>query len=359
MERGNNDYYHPVEISTYHQKQFFEQEESRQYYHSRISSSHFDCHLNNNFNNQQPQQYSYPSQTQDYHSQLKSTFDDNILSENSQHIPIFQSSSRTQNHHAQIISFKRQMITSPNTPPLTPPRHHRPFKRRSSSTLVIKKSDGAMVSLLNDDDESTLSPTSLLSDDESVFSSVSSCGCSDDGLVSHIHSPQRQQRLPSNPSLTNANVNKRKYICQHPDCGKSFTTRIHTGEKNFSCLMPGCTSKFSRQDNMMQHYRTHLSSKSRRGSKAGIHTPPPPQTSCPDIDEPQSKRVRCTPTPHHSPMTNLPSVRSIFQEPIHLPPINSMMSSSLPHSSSHHHIRSGRIDNINNSVGMTNYVSIM
>ncbi|KAI8049235.1 hypothetical protein BDF22DRAFT_611025, partial [Syncephalis plumigaleata] len=50
-------------------------------------------------------------------------------------------------------------------------------------------------------------------------------------------------------------------------CDKSFTTsghlarhnRIHTGEKNFHCPMEGCTSRFSRQDNMMQHYRTHLS----------------------------------------------------------------------------------------------------
>ncbi|KAL9538673.1 hypothetical protein MBANPS3_010756 [Mucor bainieri] len=40
--------------------------------------------------------------------------------------------------------------------------------------------------------------------------------------------------------------------------------RIHTGEKNFHCLHPGCPSRFSRQDNMMQHYRTHLSQKLRR-----------------------------------------------------------------------------------------------
>ena len=33
--------------------------------------------------------------------------------------------------------------------------------------------------------------------------------------------------------------------------------------------MRGCPSRFSRQDNMMQHYRTHTSSKSRRGSKTG------------------------------------------------------------------------------------------
>lgn len=42
--------------------------------------------------------------------------------------------------------------------------------------------------------------------------------------------------------------------------------RIHTGEKNFHCLHPGCPSRFSRQDNMMQHYRTHLSQKARRNT---------------------------------------------------------------------------------------------
>lgn len=45
--------------------------------------------------------------------------------------------------------------------------------------------------------------------------------------------------------------------------------RIHTGEKNFPCLFPGCQSRFSRQDNMMQHYRTHMSPKSRRSQKRG------------------------------------------------------------------------------------------
>lgn len=43
--------------------------------------------------------------------------------------------------------------------------------------------------------------------------------------------------------------------------------RIHTGEKNFPCLFPGCQSRFSRQDNMMQHYRTHMSPKSRKSTK--------------------------------------------------------------------------------------------
>ncbi|PKC70479.1 hypothetical protein RhiirA1_318301, partial [Rhizophagus irregularis] len=60
--------------------------------------------------------------------------------------------------------------------------------------------------------------------------------------------------------------------------------RIHTGEKNFQCLMPGCTSKFSRQDNMMQHYRTHLSVKSRRVVL------PPIRTLAPPILSPQSMK---------------------------------------------------------------------
>jgi uncharacterized Zn-finger protein len=50
---------------------------------------------------------------------------------------------------------------------------------------------------------------------------------------------------------------KRRYECA--TCGKTFTTsghvarhnRIHTGEKNFQCPEPGCSLRFSRQDNCM------------------------------------------------------------------------------------------------------------
>ncbi|KAI9253554.1 hypothetical protein BY458DRAFT_521816 [Sporodiniella umbellata] len=80
---------------------------------------------------------------------------------------------------------------------------------------------------------------------------------------------------------------KRKYHCT--ECPKSFTTsghlarhfRIHTGEKNFFCLYPGCHSRFSRQDNMMQHYRTHTSSKSRRNRYYYYNHPNPYLTSAP------------------------------------------------------------------------------
>ncbi|ODV84469.1 hypothetical protein CANARDRAFT_191455, partial [[Candida] arabinofermentans NRRL YB-2248] len=62
----------------------------------------------------------------------------------------------------------------------------------------------------------------------------------------------------------------RKYKCK--TCDKTFTTsghlarhtRIHTGVKNHSCPHDGCLAKFSRQDNCMQHYKTHLNSKKNR-----------------------------------------------------------------------------------------------
>ncbi|KAF8940086.1 hypothetical protein BGZ58_007773 [Dissophora ornata] len=54
---------------------------------------------------------------------------------------------------------------------------------------------------------------------------------------------------PSSTSAPGPTFIKRKYSCSFPGCNKCFTT-----------------SKFSRQDNMMQHYRTHVSPKSRRGT---------------------------------------------------------------------------------------------
>ncbi|CUS13933.1 unnamed protein product [Tuber aestivum] len=71
---------------------------------------------------------------------------------------------------------------------------------------------------------------------------------------------------PKTASAANASLKRssRRYTCQ---CGKSFTTsghlarhtRIHTGEKNYVCPETGCGARFSRQDNCMQHYRTHQS----------------------------------------------------------------------------------------------------
>ena len=62
-------------------------------------------------------------------------------------------------------------------------------------------------------------------------------------------------------------VKHRNYICTV--CAKGLTTsghlarhyRIHTGEKNHFCPYKGCNLRFSRHDNCIQHYRTHLKKK--------------------------------------------------------------------------------------------------
>jgi hypothetical protein len=92
-------------------------------------------------------------------------------------------------------------------------------------------------------------------------------------------SNRSRSRRSSAQSNTSSQTSKRRYECT--TCRKTFTTsghvarhnRIHTGEKNFQCPEPGCSQRFSRQDNCMyvrkqgfradvdyrQHYRTHKS----------------------------------------------------------------------------------------------------
>ncbi|KAK9460355.1 uncharacterized protein V1516DRAFT_676407 [Lipomyces oligophaga] len=49
--------------------------------------------------------------------------------------------------------------------------------------------------------------------------------------------------------------------------------RIHTGEKNYVCPENGCGARFSRQDNCMQHYRTHQVHGSKRRTGSSSSTP--------------------------------------------------------------------------------------
>ncbi|KAG7091701.1 hypothetical protein E1B28_008104 [Marasmius oreades] len=81
------------------------------------------------------------------------------------------------------------------------------------------------------------------------------------------------------PSFTpqgHSPAQKKKHVC--PTCDRAFTTsghlarhsRVHTGEKNHKCPFPGCETRCSRQDNLQQHYRIHLSSGSRRSSRSGV-----------------------------------------------------------------------------------------
>ncbi|KAG2055006.1 hypothetical protein BDR06DRAFT_911880 [Suillus hirtellus] len=98
-----------------------------------------------------------------------------------------------------------------------------------------------------------------------------------DSSQSGGHSPQ-SPTAPSSlsqSSQSSAAANgKKKHVC--PTCDRGFTTsghlarhlRVHTGERNHKCPFPGCETRCSRQDNLQQHYRIHLSPGSRRSSSS-------------------------------------------------------------------------------------------
>ncbi|KAF5334280.1 hypothetical protein D9758_015536 [Tetrapyrgos nigripes] len=93
------------------------------------------------------------------------------------------------------------------------------------------------------------------------------------GSVSEPYDPLASP-TNSSSSQTSAGMSslKKKHVC--PTCERAFTTsghlarhsRVHTGEKNHKCPFPGCETRCSRQDNLQQHYRIHLSPGSRRTS---------------------------------------------------------------------------------------------
>ncbi|KAI0254657.1 hypothetical protein BJV78DRAFT_1120506, partial [Lactifluus subvellereus] len=104
---------------------------------------------------------------------------------------------------------------------------------------------------------------------------------------------------PPSSQITPSTTNKKKHVCNI--CEKAFTTsghlsrhaRIHTGERNHKCPFPGCDTRCSRQDNLQQHYRIHLTPGSRRNStstrsqaiKKHVKVPPASEAS---LDSPPS-----------------------------------------------------------------------
>lgn len=142
---------------------------------------------------------------------------------------------------------------------------------RLTRSLSTRTADGHSVSLLNTPEELT-SCISIPSNTEPRLPSIST-------LLDSVNQPLYYPLPPFTHIIPKTLPSKRKYHCQYPGCGKSFTTsghlsrhnRIHTGEKNYHCFYPGCTSRFSRQDNMMQHYRTHLSPASSRMRRRNSH----------------------------------------------------------------------------------------
>ncbi|KAJ7201869.1 hypothetical protein GGX14DRAFT_524134, partial [Mycena pura] len=89
---------------------------------------------------------------------------------------------------------------------------------------------------------------------------------------------------------------KKHYVCDV--CSRAFSTtghlarhsRVHTGERNHKCPFPGCETRCSRQDNLQQHYRIHLSPGSRRRSGRTIlrRSQSTPEPSPPAETEPNS-----------------------------------------------------------------------
>lgn len=78
-------------------------------------------------------------------------------------------------------------------------------------------------------------------------------------------------QIPIN--ITIPSTKQRKFRCK--TCSMAFTTsghlsrhnKIHTGERNFTCPHESCNQKFSRHDNCLQHYRTHLKKQQRNKKK--------------------------------------------------------------------------------------------
>lgn len=93
--------------------------------------------------------------------------------------------------------------------------------------------------------------------------------CVSDIASSASSSPRSINELaPDSGSI--AKNHKRKHVCRV--CTRSFTTsghlarhnRIHTGERKHVCPWPTCDARFARQDNCMQHYKTHTNGKNKR-----------------------------------------------------------------------------------------------
>ncbi|WWC66965.1 uncharacterized protein I206_100872 [Kwoniella pini CBS 10737] len=143
--------------------------------------------------------------------------------------------------------------TSPHLPPHLPP----PVYGQHSAPLSSAPSHMSHTSAMHDSPygPGDTSITSIKTDESSANDS-----------------PAPASSKGKNGATGPAEGKSKPHVC--PICHRGFTTgghlqrhhRIHTGVKAFKCPFPGCETKTSRQDNLQQHYRTHLSPTLRRGS---------------------------------------------------------------------------------------------
>ncbi|KAJ7142900.1 hypothetical protein C8R44DRAFT_195666 [Mycena epipterygia] len=117
--------------------------------------------------------------------------------------------------------------------------------------------------------------------------------------------PPSNAKRKTSPSVApdvSAAAGKKHHVC--PVCERGFSTtghlarhaRVHTGERNHKCPFPGCETKCSRQDNLQQHYRIHLSPGSRRKSGRSVLRSKSTPAPCPRGASASSSVSACSPS---------------------------------------------------------------
>ncbi|KAJ3458448.1 DNA-binding transcription factor [Fusarium solani] len=92
-------------------------------------------------------------------------------------------------------------------------------------------------------------------------------------------SPVSEASLENNgtPAPADSKTSKKRYVCNGPNCKKSFTQkthldihrRTHTGDKPYTCEFPGCKLTFSQLGNLKTHMRRHTGERPYSCGKCG------------------------------------------------------------------------------------------
>lgn len=163
------------------------------------------------------------------------------------------------------------------------PIHYIPLQYNTSLSPIINSNvnnaNPSYITYKRSNINSSISPKTILdsTNNNANIASTSSTPLS-------MNSPSNNNKVcqspinnrSSTPRKLSGNVNGingsiiRKHICKV--CSRSFTTsghlarhnRIHTGERKHECPWPNCSARFARQDNCMQHYKTHTNGKNKK-----------------------------------------------------------------------------------------------